>query len=82
MAEKKTTEELVTVQLFKDANKYKDDVTVHVNGRRWTIQRGKTVQVPKAVAEVLEHSMSQDAETAELISRKNEEFRGVSQNFM
>ena len=53
MAEKKHTEELVTVHLFKDANKYKDDVTVHVNGRRWTIQRGKTVQVPKAVAEVL-----------------------------
>lgn len=82
MAEKKHTEELVSVQLFKDANKYKDDITVHVNGRRWTIQRGKTVQVPKAVAEVLEHSMNQDAATAEMISRKNEEFRGAAKNFM
>lgn len=78
MAEKKTTEELVTVHLFKDANKYKDDVTVHVNGRRWTIQRGKTVQVPKAVAEVLEHSMGQDAETAELIASKSEEFKAAA----
>lgn len=76
MAEKK--QELVTVHLFKDANKYKDDVTVHVNGRRWTIQRGKTVQVPKAVAEVLEHSMSQDAETAELIANKSEEFKAAA----
>jgi hypothetical protein len=78
MAEKKNTEELVTVHLFKDANKYKDDVTVHVNGRRWTIQRGKTVQVPKAVAEVLEHSMGQDAETAELIASKSEEFKAAA----
>ena len=78
MAEKKHTEELVTVHLFKDANKYKDDVTVHVNGRRWTIQRGKTVQVPKAVAAVLEHSMGQDAETAELIASKSEEFKAAA----
>ena len=78
MAEKKHTEELVTVHLFKDANKYKDDVTVHINGRRWTIQRGKTVQVPKAVAAVLEHSMGQDAETAELIASKSEEFKAAA----
>ena len=78
MAEKKHTDELVTVHLFKDANKYKDDVTVHINGRRWTIQRGKTVQVPKAVAAVLEHSMGQDAETAELIASKSEEFKAAA----
>lgn len=55
MAEKKTRpeDELVTVQLFKDSNKYKDDVTLHVNGQNVVIQRGKPVQIKKKFAEVL-----------------------------
>lgn len=77
MADVKKThdEELVHVQLFKDSNKYKDDVTLHVNGERVTIQRGKPVQIKKKFAEVLEHSMMQDAATADMISQKQEEFK-------
>ena len=34
----------------------KDDVLVGVNGRTWLIKRGVEVEVPKCVAEVLQHS--------------------------
>ena len=61
-------ENMVKIKLFKDNNKYSNDVFVAVNGENYLIQRGKTVEVPDYVAEVLEHSMEQDEKTAELIS--------------
>ena len=64
-------EELVSVRLFKDNDKYKDDVFVAVNGRSFQIKRGETVQVPAYVAEVLEQSMAQDNATANLIERES-----------
>lgn len=63
-------EELVPIRLFKDNDKYKDDVFVAVNGRSFQIKRGETVQVPSYVAEVLEQSMAQDNATANLIERE------------
>ena len=56
--EKKTDPwgEMVSIKLFKDNGNYKDDVFVSVNGRNYQIQRGKTVQVPRCVAEVLEQA--------------------------
>ena len=81
MAEKKTVkpeDELVTVQLFKDSGKYKNDVTLHVNGQNVVIQRGKPVQIKKKFAEVLEHSMLQDARTADLITQKQDEYKTQS----
>lgn len=80
MAEKKIRpeDELVTIQLFKDSDKYKDDVTLHVNGQNVVIQRGKPVQLKKKYAEVLEHSLEQDAKTADLISVKQKEFKDQS----
>lgn len=79
MAEKKIKpeDELVTVQLFKDSDKYQNDVTLHVNGQNVVIQRGKPVQIKKKFAEVLEHSMTQDASTAEMITQKQNEFREI-----
>ena len=38
-------EEYVSVRLFKDSGKYKDDLLVCVNGESCLIQRGVTVQV-------------------------------------
>ena len=38
--------ELVTIKLFKDGEKYNDDVFVAVNGNNYQIKRGETVQVP------------------------------------
>ena len=39
--------ELVPVMLMKDNSRYKDDVTVTVNGLNYHIQRGVSVLVPK-----------------------------------
>ena len=60
-------EERVKIKLFKDTKDYKDDLTVVVNGKAYQIQRGVEIEIPKSVAEVIEHSAAQDQKTAELI---------------
>lgn len=67
--------EPVVVNLFKDDDKYKDDVFVAVNGRTYQIKRGEDVTVPRNVALVLERSLAQDKHTINLIEAKEEEFR-------
>ena len=66
--------ELVEVKLFKDNNKYKDDVFVAVNGENCVIKRGEKVQVKRKFAEVLDNSDLQDYETSKLIEKKSSEF--------
>lgn len=68
-------EEMVTIRLFKDNERYKDDVFVAINGRSFQIKRGESVQVPKCVADVLEQSMDQDAATAKLMDRESAGYR-------
>lgn len=53
-------EELVPITLFKDEDKYKDDVIVGVNGKIWQIQRGKEVMVPRYIKQILDNSRRQD----------------------
>ncbi len=65
----------VKIKLFKDNDKYKDDVFVAVNGRSYQIKRGEDVEVPDFVAEVLERSMKQDAATANLIESESSRYR-------
>ena len=60
-------EEYVEVKLFKDNDKYKDDVFVAVNGENCVIKRGERVKIKRKFAEVLEHSEHQDYETSKLI---------------
>ena len=59
-ADYKDLEEYVTVRLFKDNNKYKDDVFVSVNGENCQIQRGKDVRIKRKFAMILEQSLRQD----------------------
>ena len=66
--------EIVTVHLFKDSGKYKDDVFVAVNGETCQIKRGVDVRVKRKFAEVLAQSARQDSATAELIERETSEF--------
>lgn len=68
-------DELVTIQLFRDNDKYKDDVFVAVNGQTCLIKRGVPVQIKKKFARVLEQSMAQDIATADLISRETTKFQ-------
>ena len=61
-------EEKVRVKLFMDNGRYKSDLFVSVNGVNYMIRRGVEVEVPRAVAEVLEHSQHQDDLTAARIA--------------
>ncbi len=54
--------ELVPVMLIKDNAKYKDDLTVTVNGTNYQIQRGVQVMVPRKVALTIERSHKQELE--------------------
>ncbi len=54
----------VKIRLIKDNCRYKGDLFVSVNGVSYKIRRGVEVEVPPAVAEVLEHSQRQDELTA------------------
>lgn len=62
-------EEYVEVKLFKDNDKYKDDVFVQVNGENCVIKRGERVKIKRKFAEVLDHSEHQDYETSKMIER-------------
>lgn len=80
MANAKTTKaapagKKVKVRLFKDGEKYKDDVFVAVNGKSCLIKRGQTVEIEEKFAEVLENSANQDAATADLITAESDNFR-------
>lgn len=57
--------ELVKVNLFKDNDRYKDDVFVAVNGVGMMVPRGKEVEIPRKYAEVLKNSEIQDGFAAE-----------------
>lgn len=59
----------VKIKLFKDNDRYKDDVFVSVNGENYQIQRGVEVEVPDYIAEVLEHAEEQRKNTALTIER-------------
>ena len=74
-------DELVNVKLFKDGGAYKDDLTVGVNGKFIKIQRGKSVEIAKKYAEVIEHSNIQDAATAELIEQKSSEYETATKKY-
>ncbi len=66
--------EPVEVKLFKDNNKYKDDVYVSVNDENCLIKRGERVMVKRKFADLLDKSDMQDYETSKLIEQKSNEF--------
>lgn len=66
--------EMVTIQLFKDAERYKDDVFVRVGGKRYQVQRGMPVTVPRKVADVINQQLMQDQATAQMIELKEKDF--------
>ena len=57
--------ELVPVKLFKDNDKYKDDVFVAVNGVGMIVPRGIEVKIPRKYAVALDNSQIQDGESAQ-----------------
>lgn len=61
---KESNDGMVSIRLFSDNGRYKGDLFVSVNGVNYQIKRGVTVQVPPEVAEVIQHSEEQDAQSA------------------
>ena len=57
--------EKVTVKLFKDNGKYKDDVFVAVNGIGMVVPRGVEVKIPRKYAIALANSEAQDSFSAQ-----------------
>ena len=66
--------EYISVKLFKDNDRYKDDVYVAVNGQNCIIKRGEWVRVKRKFALVLDASEIQDMRTAEFIEREQKRF--------
>lgn len=57
--------DLVPVRLFKDNDKYSEDVFVALNGRRYLIKRGEEVKIPRCIKEVLDNAEAQRREAEE-----------------
>ena len=67
-------EEYVTVKLFKDTGKYKDDAFVAVNGEGCNIPRGIPVRIKKKFLRALEASDRQDYQAAQMMEQKEGEY--------
>ena len=60
--------EYVDIKLFRDSDRYSDDVYVAVNGQNCIIKRGEWVKIKRKFALVLDQSEVQDMKTSELIA--------------
>ena len=67
--------EYVAVKLFRDNDRYKDDMYVAVNGHNCLIKRGEWVKIKRKFALVLDQSEIQDMQTAEYLETEQARFR-------
>lgn len=68
----------VTIKLFKDNGKYKDDVYVCVNDKSYLIKRGVEVTVERFIEQALKNSLTQDEYVASLVERLVNDFEKSS----
>lgn len=73
--------EKVSMHLFKDNDKYNQDVVVGINGKKWQIKRGVDVEVPPEVAEVIRNSEAQKGLTENALDEKAAEFEAESKKY-
>ena len=71
--------EYVSVKLFRDNDRYKDDVYVAVNGQNCVIKRGEWVKIKRKFAIVLDASEIQDMKTAEMLEAEQNRFRAAEE---
>ena len=60
MQQETQEQKMVTIMLHKDDNEHKEDLFVGVNMKDYRIPRGKPVEVPEEVAEVIKNAMAQE----------------------
>lgn len=77
-AEEAWLNEYVEVKLFKDNDKYKDDVYVAINGKNCVIRRGEWTRIRRKFALLLDQSEIQDLRTAELMTQQSDSFAAAS----
>lgn len=73
-------DDLVTVELFYDGDKYKEPVPVICNGVKINVPRGKPVQIKRKYAEILQHSADQDRASGFMQDRMSAEFESESKS--
>lgn len=66
--------EKVPYEAFYDGDRYADDISVKVNGKRFLIKRGVQVMIPRFVAHVLENQAKQLRYSADYNRSLQEEF--------
>ena len=71
--------EYVSVKLFRDNDRYKDDVYVAVNGQNCVVRRGEWVRIKRKFAMVLDQSEIQDMQTAEMLEAEQNRFRAAEE---
>lgn len=76
--EKDYMNQMVSIRLFKDNSRYKDDLYVAVNGDNCVIKRGSWVKVKRKFAEVIDRSLIQDQLTGDFMDNKEREFADAS----
>ena len=69
-------EERVPVMLYKDGEKYKDDVVLAINGEKIQIKRGATVYIKRKYMSLLENQYRQQMVATNLQDQLAEEFAG------
>lgn len=75
------TDDMVEIEIFKDSDRYKDDVVVALNGKVYVIKRGVRVRVPRAIKEILDHSREQDQQTALMTEEMESDFQQKSEKY-
>ena len=75
-------EEYIAIKLFKDNDRYKDDVYVAINGKNCVIKRGEWVKIKRKFALVLDQSEIQDSKVAALMEAEQNRFSGQSRGVL
>ena len=70
--------EEVPCRLFKDSDRYKDDVTVGINGKLVKVHRGEIVKIKRKYLMLIEDSKRQDEKTAAMMDRESRRFETES----
>ena len=66
--------EYVAVKLFRDNDRYKDDVYVAVNGQNCVVRRGEWVRIKRKFAFLIEQSEIQEMKAAEVLQSAKERY--------
>lgn len=74
--------EKVPYEAFYDGDRYVDDISVKVNGKRFLIKRGEKVMIPRYVVNVLERQAKQLKYSAEYNRKLKEEFERDTRKYI